>query len=111
MGLVDNAAEVWYNSICGKPNASVRAFYALASGMTAGILCGSCGRLLSSGVFVIVGSRKRGRRGCVALVREILPEGGRCMIISHVIEKIIAGFILLVIFFCYVIAEVHNMKK
>ena len=33
------------------------------------------------------------------------------MIISHVIEKIIAGFVLLVVFFCYVIAEVHNMKK
>ena len=52
--LIDNTVEVWYNSICGKPNASVRAYYALASGMTAGVLCGSCGRLLSSGVFVIL---------------------------------------------------------
>lgn len=36
---------------------------------------------------------------------------GDALIIYHVIEKIAAGIILLIIFFCYCIAEVHNMKK
>lgn len=111
MWFVDIADGIWYNISCGKPDASVRAFYALASGMTARVLCGSCRRLLSSGVFVILDPESAEGGDVLRLFGESYPEGGRCMIISHVIEKIIAGFVLLVVFFCYVIAEVHNMKK